>query len=62
MECFSYELLGDVRPVGVGRVNQIDAELDTATQDLDRPVVIDSVGPTRQDRSVASSRSRVAAR
>ena len=41
------QLLGDVGPVGVGGVDEGDAELDGAAQDADRLVLVASGRPRR---------------
>ena len=40
MQRLANELLGHIGPVGVGGIDQIDAELDRSTQDTERRVTI----------------------
>ena len=45
MERLGDQLLADVRPVRVGGVDQVDAELDGAPQDRDRLIVVRAAAP-----------------
>jgi hypothetical protein len=45
MQRLGDELLADVRPVAVGRVDEVDAELDGAPQDGERGVAVGGRAP-----------------